>query len=223
LTLFLFKKRLKFFVIGFILIIYSFGLIFIGKYSNIKSIIQIKKPVSKNELSSPVESNIPNSDTQSGKVISSFVKLCSNAVYSFEIAYPKDWFTTYNTDLQKCAFFAPYSFVVPSQTDITFVPIEIEPIKSDQWLETVKFYQNPNDFRNVLSSQILEINGRTVQKIKSTTTQESNLPHGFASTTYLLFDSETPLIISYHQLDEKEDVKTLEDILFEMVGSVNFY
>ncbi|MBI2040425.1 hypothetical protein HYT18_05135 [Candidatus Microgenomates bacterium] len=224
-TLTSFKHHLKLSGILILLICYALGFYLLGKYSVFGNIVKFKENTSggKNSLERPVESPVPYADIQSGKVISSFVKLCSNTFWGYELAYPKDWFTTYNNDSQKCVFFAPYSFVVPADTSFFISPIRIEIINTADWQETLKFYQNPNDFQNVLSSESIQINDRPVQKIKATTTENGQLSRGFTKITYLIFDSEIPIAIVYQQLDEKEDVKLFEDVLLEMAGSLRLF
>ena len=129
----------------------------LGRISLVDNFVDFKK-LKTNEVIRPIETSIPHADIQSGVVISSFAKLCSNTVYSYQLAYPKDWFTTFNTEPQKCSFFAPFSFVVPQNIDSPFVPVSIEVIKSEDWLQTSKFYQNPNEFQNVISVQNIQIN-----------------------------------------------------------------
>lgn len=221
-TLTSFKAYLRALVLGIFLLLYGLGFYFLGKSSTVENLIKNNQVFKDNAnfLEKPIQSPIPYADNQSGNVIASFVKLCSNTVYGFELAYPKDWFTTYDTDNQKCLFFAPYSFVVPKDSSDFLVPIRIEVVNSVDWQEILKFYQTPNDFQNIVSSQNLEINGQPAQKIKSTTTQEGILSRGFLKISYLIFDSESPLIITYQQLDASEDVKQFENILSEMVDSL---
>ncbi len=224
-TLSTFKERLKAFTVIVFLGLWGLGFFFAGKFLTGENLSKIKG-TSINEsggIEKPIESPIPFSDTQTGSVISSFVKLCSNTAYGFELAYPKDWFTTYNIDPQKCTFFAPFSFIIPADTSNFLIPIRIEVINTPDWQETVKFYQNPNDFQNVISSLNLEINGRLVIKINATTTQAGFVPRGFAKISYLVFDSETPLAITYQQLNENENVEQFEKILEEMASTLKFF
>ncbi len=174
-------------------------------------------------IDSPVQSPLTENDTQAGNVISTYVKLCANATYSFEIAYPKDWFTTYNEDGEKCRYFAPFSFIVPSKTDNTFVPINVEIGNPDSWQETVKFYENPNDFYNVSTSENVEIANSPAKKIKAHTTEEGSLPKNFIRISYLVFDSKSPLVLTYQQTNDDEDTEKMEGILLEMASSLRFF
>jgi len=222
LTLSIFKTRIRQISIITTLFIYGLTAFLLGRVTIKNNFIDLKK-LKNNEIVRPVETPIPSIDTQSGTVISSFAKLCSNTVYSFEIAYPKDWFTTFNTEPEKCTFFAPFSFVVPQDTQDPFVPIKIEVVKNDNWQQTAKFYQNPNEFQNVISVQNIQINEKSVQKIQAETTDKGFLPRGFTTVRYLIGSSNTSLVISYQQLNEKEDTKMYEDALSEMTSSLNFF
>lgn len=223
-TLKVLKSHLRTSSILSFLIIYGIGFYFLGKSASLPALISKykDKPVA-SKIDSPIQSPRPNEDAQSTSVIGAFVKLCSNSTSGFEISYPKDWFTTYNEEEQKCRFFAPFSFVVPQDVEGDFVPVKIELENPQSWQETVKFYSNPNDFTNVNSVQNLEINGKLVQKIKATTTDQGQLPMNLAKIIYLVFDGAKPLVISYGQLTENEDVENFEKILEQMVGSLQFF
>lgn len=194
-----------------------------GRISQGFSLNYFKKAKIQNKIVQPTDTNLPYADNQSSNVISSFVKLCSNTSYSFEVSYPKDWFTTYNSDNQKCTYFAPYSFVIPQNLDLPFVPIQIEVIPSEKWLETVKFHQNPNDFQNVLSSQNMQINDKSAVLVKAETTGNGSVQKGLVILSYLIFNSNNPVILSYHQIDQKENTKLYEDILSQMASSLSFF
>jgi len=222
LTLGIFKTRIKQITIVSALFVYGLTAFLLGRVTVKNNFIDFKKSKS-SEVIRPVETSPPNTDIQSGAVISSFAKLCSNTVYSFEIVYPKDWFTTFNTEPEKCTFFAPFSFVVPQDITDFSIPIKIEVVKSDNWLQTAKFYQNPNEFQNVISVQTIQINEKSVQKIEAQTTGKGFLSRGFTIIRYLIADSNTPLVISYQQLNEKENTKMYEDALSEMISSLNFF
>ncbi len=181
------------------------------------------KGVSTKSLDAPIQNPIPASDSQSATIISSYVKLCSNSTYGFQVSYPKDWFTTYNTDDQKCAYFAPYSFSVPASTDVQFTPIFISVIKPEDWAGTLSYYQNPNDFQNVLSTQNLEINGRSVQKIKATATGRGSTTKGFSKVTFLISDSRGSIVMTYAQQDAKEDISASEKVLEDMARSLSYF
>lgn len=217
------KYRLKIVVIGILLIIYGVGFFIIGKHSKVNEIQKIKESSTNGQDQDSIERPQPYADSQTGQIISSYVKLCSNTFDGYEVAYPKDWFTTYNSESSKCSFFAPYSFIIPQVIENDFVPIKIEIIKIDQWQNSLKFSENPNDFQNIISVKNLEINGRSVEKVEAATTGKGVIPQGFVKTTYLIFDSTKPLVISYQQLEAKEDVTKNLDVLEEMVDSLRFF
>ena len=196
-----------------------------GFFNKIKNFLNLKRetPKSKSTLATPIESSLPNTDEQSGSVIGSFVKLCSNSNYSFEVSYPKDWFTTHNDDRDKCTYFAPYSFTVFTDPEANNVPVKIEVVQPEDWEKTVKFYENPNDFQNVISSQNIELNGRSVQKIKAQTTGQTSLERGLIKISYLVFNSRLPLVFTYQQLSEKDDIASFEKNLEDMVRSLNYF
>ncbi|OGD87764.1 hypothetical protein A3D81_02040 [Candidatus Curtissbacteria bacterium RIFCSPHIGHO2_02_FULL_40_17] len=222
-TLKTFKNQLAVSLIIVSFILYSFGLFIGGRISQRFSLNYFKKAKIQNKIVQPIQTNLPYSDNQSSNVISSYVKLCSNTFYSFEVSYPKDWFTTYNSEGQKCTYFAPYSFVIPQNLDLPFVPIQIEVIPSAKWLETVKFHQNPNDFQNVLSSQNMQINDKSAVLVKAETTGNGSMQKGLVISSYLIFNSSNPVILSYHQTDQKENTKLYEDILAQMANTLNFF
>ena len=222
-TLLNFKNRLK---IGFIvtfLALYGFGSYLFGKYAQPKDIFKIKDKSEEERQDKSFEQPQPYSDIQSGKVISSFVKLCSNTVYGFEVSYPKDWFTTYNSDTRQCTYFAPYSFVMPQVVENDFVPIKIEVVASEDWSATVKLFENPNDFQNVLSTKNIEISNRSVEKVEATSTGGGIIPRGFVKISYLVFNATNPLIITYQQLDGKENPEEYKKILDDMVLSLRYF
>lgn len=163
--------------------------------------------------------------SQSSRVLASFVKLCSNTALGFELAYPKDWFTTYNDPASQCMYFAPYSFVIPEslQTDSEITPISIKIVPTGEWENTIKLYQNPNELYGVVNSTNMQINGRLTTKVESTSTGAGSLPRGFKRVAYLVFDSKNPAIISYNQLEEKDDISTSQKVLDDMVSSLKFF
>lgn len=217
------KFKIKALLIITVLVIYGVGAYFLGKTSDIGNIFKIRKEAQKNAIDVPIESLVPYADIQSGAVISSYVKLCANTVYGFEMTYPKDWFTTYLTDEQKCNFFAPYSFVVPKDTNGNFVPIKIEVAEVDQWPGLIKFYENPNDFRNIISVQNLQSGGPLIRKIKASTTGEGILPRGYIILNYLVFDSKKPTVVSYQQLSEEDDIASFEKVTEDIANSLRFF
>lgn len=230
-TLSSFKNRSKYSILISFLVLYGVtafiaGTTFkMGYLTKIKDLWLIKREQTKNKsnFALPVASPLPYADQQSGSIIGSYVKLCSNATYSFEVSYPKDWFTTYNSDIDKCTYFAPYSFTVFIEPSLNVVPIKLGIIEPQDWQSTVKFYENPNDFQNVISSQSIEINGRSVQKIKAQTTGQESLNRGLVKISYLVFNSRLPLVFTYQQLSEKDNTGDFEKILEEMVRSLNYF
>lgn len=226
-TLSAFRSRLKIAIIVILFIVYGTGSFIVGKYSNLfseKIVGSFNKQPSKSNLNSPVDKPEPAADVTSVKVISSSVKLCTNTIVGFEVAYPKDWFTTYGSDDEKCLFFAPYSFVIPKgEKDKQFTPIKIEVAQAQDWAQIIKFAANPNDFQNVVTTENLDINSRPAQIVKAITTGTGSLPKNFNMVTYLVFDSKSPLILTYQQSDEKEDTKQMEETLKVIVESLKYY
>src|SRR3990167_3521688 len=204
LTLADFKRNSKFIAIFVFLTIWALTFYQLGRHATIGEFFKVR-------------------ESQTGSIISSSVKLCSNTFYGFELAYPADWFTTYNTDNQKCTFFAPYSFVVPEQTDKTFVPIKIEVVKIEEWPSTVKFFENPNDFQNIISVQNIDINGKSVKKIKAISTGAGNIQQGFDKLSFLVLDPKNPLILSYQQLDKNENTSLSEGVLEDMTNNLKYF
>lgn len=206
--------------------LYGLGFYLLGSTSikqNVASLMNVRGLSTKAGPASPVDSPIPAADTQTNSIIASYVKLCSNVTYGFSISYPKDWFTTYNSDDQKCNYFAPFSFTVPANTDIQFTPIFLQVIKPQDWQGTVSYYQNPNDFQNVLSVQNIEINGRSVQKVKAQTTGKGSTTKGFSKMTFLISNAQNPIIIVYQQQDSKEDTAASEKVLEDMTSSLQYF
>lgn len=188
-----------------------------------KEVFDIGKRDTENSISAPIESPLPYADIQSGAVISSSVKLCSNMTYGFEVSYPNDWFTTYNTEDQKCLFFAPYSFVVPQDTHDSFVPIKIEAVNPDDWPGVVKFYENPNDFQNVISNKNIEINGQSIRQIEAVLTGFGEGAKGLVKLTYLVFNSKTPIAFVYEQTNGDENAEKNKRILEDIVRSLRYF
>lgn len=223
-TLASFKSRSGGILVAVFLILYGLSFFWLGKSQEVNKTSQsVKGAKNTSSLELPVENPVPFADTQSGSVISSYVKLCSNTTYGFQVNYPKDWFATYNTEVQKCNFFAPYSYVVPQITDSDFVPIKITPVKIEDWEATVKFLETPNDFQNIISIKPTEINSRSVILVEASTTPAKSGQVGFAITSYLVFDSKTPLIFSYKQQKQQEDVENFRKSLEEMVRGLTYF
>lgn len=218
-----FKKNLKFTVVIIFLFVYGLGFYLIGKNSSLVNILKVQGVKSQKAQESPIDVPVPFADTQSGTVTPKSVKLCANTQQGFQLNYPQDWFTTYNTPDQKCIFFAPYSFVVPADTTSFPIPIKIEVLKPTEWLPTVSFYENPNDFHNFVTEQNIALGGKAVKKIELTSTGTQGSPRGSIITVYLVFDDKNPLAISYTQLKENENVEENQKILEEMVSSVQYF
>lgn len=225
-TLSSFKKFSRFSLVVLFLGVYGSVFFLLGKTSiseDALNLLKIKGISTQKSLQAPIESPIPATDSQSVSITASYVKLCSNATYGFEISYPKDWFTTYNTDDQKCRYFAPYSFSVPLDTDIQFSPISLEIIEPDAWVPTVKYYQNANDFQNIISVQNLEFNGRLVQKIRASLTGRDEATRGFSRVSFLVQDSRNPIVVVYTQQDSQENVAVGEKIAEDIASSLKYF
>lgn len=222
-TLASFKKNLKLTLAIVFLTVYGLGFYLLGKSSNIVDVLKVKGTSERNVIESPLESPVPFADTQTSTITASYVKLCANTVHGFELSYPKDWFTTYNTDQEKCNFFAPYSFIIPQETSNFVVPIRLEIIKPEDWLGSVKFYETPNDFQNITSSQTVEIDGKSVKLIEATSTGQDQTSRGYAKTTYMIFDGANPIVIHYVQTQENENVAESKKVLEEMVSSIRYF
>ena len=195
----------------------------IGKVTAGNNIPEVKGLSDSSDDRQALENPVPSSDFQAPQFSSSQLKSCTNTQFGFELSYDSEWFTTHNTEDQKCMFFAPYSFVVPQFIDNNFVPINLEIVAAQDWLSTVKFYENPNDFYNVISSQNIETNGKLVKKIESKSTGEGAIPRGYFVMHLLIFDGENPIRLSYTQLDVNEDIEEAKSTLVEMVKNLNYF
>lgn len=225
-TLSSFKKHTKLtFFIG-IFVLYGVGSYLLGNYrSDIKipsldKLIKVKGVSTKNSLVTPIDSPVPFSDTQSTSIISSYVKQCSNTKYGFEVSYPNDWFTTYNTEEDKCLYFAPYSFTLPGSLSGFSTPIKLEIAAPEDWDGVVKFYENPNDFQNVLSIKNIAINGAAVERVEAMTTGAGNSAKNFTKLSFLYSDSKLPVVLTYQQSDDKENAESYKRILEDMATSL---
>ncbi len=200
---------------------YSLGLFFLGqKFQPLNTDSDLNSQPK--EVVEKIQKPLPKDEAQTAQVLSSYVKLCSNTTNSFQVSYPKDWFTTYNQKEEECTYFAPYSFVLPQNPDADFTPITIKIIDKDSWDQAVKDLQNPNELYNIINSKNLEVNGKSVKYIEAQST--GNLkPKGFTKITYLIFDSNKPVEITYNQLDEKEDIANIKDVLKNIVDSFKFF
>lgn len=221
-TLWQFKKNLKKGLLIIIFLSYGLGAFWLGRFSIEPLSLKIKGTSTSQFPESPVESPVPFADTQSNKIIASSVKLCANTIFGYELSYPNNWFTTYNTEEEKCRFFAPFSFVVPKENDLDFVPVKILVVELDDWLLNQRIYTNPNDFQNILKIETTTINQRPAQKVIAETTEKSSLGKGLLRISYLIFDSKIPLIFSYQQLTNQEDITNLTKILEDMTLSVTY-
>lgn len=215
-------------VVGYLLfvLIYTGTIFFVGKYSN--QLMSVNIDNNGRLLSKSTQSKIENPQglgnaVQKSQVLSSFIKLCSNTALGFELAYPQDWFTSYNDSKDQCMYFAPYSFVLPQVLDQEITPISIKIINPQEWENTLKLYQNPNELYNVITSTNLEINGQSVTKIKSAATGSSSLQRGNTRIVYLIFDSNTPMVATYSQLETKDDIQQYEKTLEDIVESLKFF
>lgn len=221
-TLAVLKTHFKIVIIFGLILSYGTGAFFLGKLGLPDSLKSLKSSRENRLLESKVDKPIPASDVTSAKVIPASVKQCANATLGFEIVYPKDWFTTYSTEDQKCLYFAPYSFVIPISEDKPQVPIKIEVENPQNWAQALKFAQNPNDFQNIIKTESLDINSRPTNKVHAESTGQGYQAKGFKKLTYLVFDPARPLVLTYQQNDEKEDASQMEQILESMVSSLKF-
>lgn len=222
-TLAEFKNRLKIGFVVFLVLFYGVSLYSLGKYGTRPDALKVKGATTEEFQREKVINPVPSEDIQSPQVLSKSIKLCSNTTKGFELAYPADWFTTYNEEEDKCQYFAPYSFVIPESKTGDFAPIQVEALNLEEWEPTVKFFENPNEFYNVISTQTIEINEKLVKKIEAQTTGAGVLPRGFTQMVYLIFDSKTPMQIRYQQLDSLEDVNLSKQILEDISRSVNYF
>ncbi|OGE10845.1 hypothetical protein A3A60_02600 [Candidatus Curtissbacteria bacterium RIFCSPLOWO2_01_FULL_42_26] len=221
-TLAKFKQRLKIGTIAAFAIFYGVSLYSIGRHSGQVDPLKVKGASTINE-DEKLDKPLPYADVQSVKIISSSVKLCSNTTLSYQISYPNNWFTTYNKDDQNCRYFAPFSFVVPEFIEKQFVPVQVDALTLEDWAPTVKFFENPNEYENVISAQTIEFNNHLIKKIETSATGNGSTPRGFKQLVYLIFDNKIPLQIVYRQLDEKEDIDSATASLEEMVKSIQYF
>lgn len=225
-TLASFKKNSRLILVIVFLAAYALAFYFLGATplkQNLAKLLNVKGVSTQKDIKSPLESPIPAADSQSASIIASYVKLCSNATYGFEVSYPGNWFTTYNTDDQKCTYFAPYSFTVPYATDIQFTPIYIEVVKPLDWVGTQNYYTTPNDFQNILSIQNMEIGGKAAQKVRAALSAKNPVTRGFSKVSFLILDSSSPLVLTYQQQDAKEDAAESEKVLEDITRSLKYF
>ncbi len=169
-----------------------------------------------------VERPTPSENVQVANVLSGNVKLCANTALSFEVAYPNDWFTTYGKKEEECFFFAPYTFVVPTSPEEYFTPITIKKIPKDEWEATVKSFENPSDLFGVARFKNIETNGRPTKYIEMVSTGNAQ-PKGYYKITYLLYDANLPLEITYMQGAQNEDTQNYKKILEAIVNSLRYF
>lgn len=222
-TLAKFKKSIRLTLVIIFFVVYGLGFYLLGKNSSLVNDLKVMGEKNQIVPQSPIDSPEPYSDTQTSTITPSYVKLCANTVYSFQFSYPKDWFTTYNSEEQKCTYFAPYSFAVPYETSSFAIPVKVEVLNPADWQTTLSYWENPNDLHNVISSQDLQIDGRPIKKIELTSTGIGGKNRGFAETAYLIFDEKTPLAITYQQLDEKENTNDAKKVLDQIANSVKYF
>lgn len=222
-TLSKFKNRLKIGSIAFLALFYGVSLYSLGMYGARQDALKVQGATKEEFQREKVINPIPFSDIQSPQVLSQSVKLCANTTKGYELAYPTSWFTTYNKEEDKCQYFAPYSFVIPESEIADFTPITVKALTLEEWEPTIKFFENPNEFYNVISTETVQINEKLVKKIEAQTTGVGTLPHGYSQIVYLIFDSKVPVQIRYQQLDNLEDVDANKQILEDILGSVNYF
>lgn len=204
------------------LVVYSAGTYSLGRISandNSQRVRGVSTNINDDEIDKP----LPYTDIQSAKIISSAVNLCANTAFGFEVSYPNDWFTTYNSTEDQCSFFAPYTFVIPESSKDDLTPVKIEAVDAAQWESTSKFYENPNEFSNVRTIQNLDINLRSVKRIETESTGYGNTQEGLVTIYYLVLDAKSPLVISYFQRQKEEDISTYQSVLQELVESLKFF
>ena len=221
-TLAKFQVYVKVSVFLMALLVYSAATYSLGRISandNSERVQGISTNIDDDKIDKP----LPYTDIQSAKIIGSAVKLCSNTALGFEVSYPNDWFTTYNSIDNQCSFFAPYAFVIPESSKDNLTPVKIEAIDAAEWESTSKFYENPNEFSNVITIQNLDINSRSVKRIETESTGYGSTQEGLATIYYLVFDAKSPLVISYSQGKKEEDISTYQSVLQELLESLKFF
>ena len=222
-TLASFKNLLRNSLIVVLLILYAGVFFLLGKNTTKTSFLKALGVTTNKSIETPINSQEPYTDIQSTSITASYIKICANTAYGFEVSYPKDWFSTYNIETEKCNFFAPYSFIVPQETANFLIPISISTHKPEEWEPLEKFNENPNDFYNILSVENIQLGDRAVQKIEASSTGKGETKRGFIKTTYLVFSFEKPMVFTYTQLDEKEDIELGKRTLEDMVKSLKYF
>lgn len=217
------KFRAKGSLFILLLALYGVSFFFLGRFTYPRSSDKIKGVQTSETTGDIIEKPQPYADEQRAEIISNSVKICSNATFGFGISYPRDWFTTQNNEPQKCTFFAPFSFVVPQLVDSDIVPIKVEVAKADTWQSTISLYTEPNEFQNIDTVQNIEINGRPAILVGSLSTGKNQIPKGFFRNSYLISDPKIPLILSYTQLNQNEDLESNKKVLKNMAESINYF
>ena len=118
LTLTEFKESLKISLLALVLLVYGVGFFTAGKIANKNATFQAQSQTKNPPDNKRLERPQPEEKIQSVTVLAATVKLCSNNQYLYQVSYPKEWFTTYNSPEDECSFFAPYSFVLPPKPNI---------------------------------------------------------------------------------------------------------
>jgi len=200
--------------------LYSAFLFYVGSKSDKTN--NAHDSLQKEESIGGIERPAPQENILSARVLASNVKLCANTKISFEVAYPNDWFTTYNNKEDECFFFAPYTFVVPSIPENYFTPITIKKIPEEEWESTVSSFENPSDLYSVISFKNLEINNKPTKLIEAISTGSSQ-PKGYYKITYLVFDTNKSLEMTYLQQTQDEDTKSYRQVLDDIVNSLRYF
>lgn len=202
---------------------YGVGFFVAGKITNKNATLQTVAQVENSQDGRKLERPQPEEKIQSVTVLAATVKRCSNNQYLYQVSYPREWFTTYNTPEDECSFFAPYSFVLPPKPNTELVPITIKKEDPQNWEQTLKLYENPNDFQNVVASTNIEINGKAVKKVEAMATGGGINQKGYVKISFLVFDATTPLIFTYQQSTPNENVIDNISVLEEMVKTLKYF
>lgn len=201
--------------------VYSVTLVIVGVGFG-RNAINLNKAKDDSELSGALMRPQVQEEVQSAEVLASNVKLCANTQVAFEIAYPNDWFTTYNSKEDECTHFAPYSFVLPSIPDENFSPITVKVIPPDEWESTLESQKNPTDIFSVISFKNIEFDAKPAKYIEAISTG-SSIQKGFYKISYLIYDHKTPIQITYAQQTQEEDTALYRQSLEDMAKSIRLY
>lgn len=215
------KQSAKLFTVVAFFGLYSVGLVVVGiEYG--KNTLNSNSEEQDTETSGALMRPQVQEEVQSAEVLASNVKLCANTAASFEITYPNEWFTTYNNKEEECMHFAPYSFVLPGAPDDYFSPITVKIIPKDEWEATVDAQKNPTDIFSVINFKNLEFDSKPAKYIEAISTG-SSVQKGFYKITYLIFNSEAPLEITYLQQTQDDDTSSYRKALEDMAKSVRYF